>query len=263
MHHKITDTMHLLRAYWQWTLATILLLPLLISLGIWQWHRSVQKQQWLEQQAMFQNQPPVSIAQIGLALEGGVELQQMQHRRVAIYGNFFHAPLFFTDNKIRDGQFGFEVIAPFITWQNKQVLLLNLGWIAAPDRAIPHIDMPDYFQYLEAHIYIPEKPAFLQSIPLESRDRQIITYPDISALMQFLGKPMIYPFILRLEPGQPNALNTDWPQPPGIAPQRHIAYAFQWFALALTLCLLYLITLWRGAQSAKISAQHKTKDTGR
>jgi surfeit locus 1 family protein len=47
--------------------------------------------------------------------------------------------------------------------------------------------------------------------------------------------------LVLLDPGEPDGYVRHW-QAPGFPPMRHIAYAVQWFALALTLAVIYLVT---------------------
>jgi surfeit locus 1 family protein len=47
--------------------------------------------------------------------------------------------------------------------------------------------------------------------------------------------------VVLLDAGQPDGYVREW-QPPGFPPMRNIAYAVQWFGLALALGVIYLVT---------------------
>jgi surfeit locus 1 family protein len=47
--------------------------------------------------------------------------------------------------------------------------------------------------------------------------------------------------LVLLDPGEPDGYVRQW-SAPGFPPMRHIAYAVQWFALALTLLVIYFVT---------------------
>ena len=47
--------------------------------------------------------------------------------------------------------------------------------------------------------------------------------------------------LVLLDPGEADGYVRNW-SAPGFPPIRHIAYAVQWFALALTLAVIYLVT---------------------
>jgi surfeit locus 1 family protein len=47
--------------------------------------------------------------------------------------------------------------------------------------------------------------------------------------------------LVLLDPGEPDGYVRHW-SAPGFPPLRHIGYAVQWFALALTLAVIYVVT---------------------
>ena len=47
--------------------------------------------------------------------------------------------------------------------------------------------------------------------------------------------------LVLLDPAEPDGYVRSW-APPGFPPMRHIGYAVQWFALALTLLAIYVVT---------------------
>jgi surfeit locus 1 family protein len=61
---------------------------------------------------------------------------------------------------------------------------------------------------------------------------------DIDALAETSGATY-YPYVVRLRPGSATAFNSYW-QDINIQPEKHTAYAVQWFAMALALLMLYL-----------------------
>jgi cytochrome oxidase assembly protein ShyY1 len=63
--------------------------------------------------------------------------------------------------------------------------------------------------------------------------------------------------LVLLDPGEPDGYARNW-SAPGFPPMRHIAYAVQWFALALTLAVIYVVTNLRrvddGRRDTQVSA---------
>ena len=47
--------------------------------------------------------------------------------------------------------------------------------------------------------------------------------------------------LVLLDPGEPDGYVRDW-SPPGFPPMRHIGYAVQWFAMAATLLVIWVVT---------------------
>ena len=50
--------------------------------------------------------------------------------------------------------------------------------------------------------------------------------------------------VVLLDADQPDGYGRRW-QPPGFPPLRHLAYAVQWFGLALALAVIYVVTNFR------------------
>jgi surfeit locus 1 family protein len=54
---------------------------------------------------------------------------------------------------------------------------------------------------------------------------------------------------LLLDPSAPDGFVRDW-HPGGTAPDRHVAYAVQWFGLALTVVAIYFVLVFRNGKQA-------------
>lgn len=65
-----------------------------------------------------------------------------------------------------------------------------------------------------------------------------MNFPDSSDIAAALGG-RVYQQILLLDPDAADGFRREW-QPPGLGPMRHVAYAIQWFALALTAVILFV-----------------------
>ncbi|MET0378176.1 MAG: SURF1 family protein, partial [Spongiibacteraceae bacterium] len=68
---------------------------------------------------------------------------------------------------------------------------------------------------------------------------RVIQQVDVDAMQTQLGVAA-YPFSLRLDTDSTAALVADWPVVTS-SPERHTAYAAQWFAMAAVLLLLWLL----------------------
>ena len=64
---------------------------------------------------------------------------------------------------------------------------------------------------------------------------------DYERLSDALGYQLL-PAVILLDPQQPHGYLRDWrPGFGGFGPERHLGYAVQWFALALTLIVIYVV----------------------
>jgi surfeit locus 1 family protein len=59
----------------------------------------------------------------------------------------------------------------------------------------------------------------------------------------------VYPQVVLLDDDQPDGYLRDW-RPPGMAPDRHVAYAVQWFGLAATVLVTWVVLSFKARESA-------------
>ncbi len=230
------------RADWRTTAFALLFIPVFISLGFWQLQRGEEKQQlsldWAERQAL----PAVPL----MALDGSAD--SLSHRKVLLEGEFLPGRDFLLDNRMQQGQYGFEVISVMRLRDEPLLVLVNRGWIAGDPgrRQLPDVPLPDAGDQL-GRIYVPPGEAFrLGDETRRAQWPQVILSLDVAWMEQVLGEP-VYPFTVRLEPESTAALAVDWPLLNN-SPEKHQGYAVQWFAMAIALFLAWLAhstNLWR------------------
>lgn len=207
------------RPSWLPSLAVLVVLPLLLSLGFWQLHRAETKQQLLDQFAARAQQSPQPLAN---------HLPNFTPMQVTGYYDNQHSMLL--DNRIVNHQAGYDVLTLFIPQNGDQVLLVNRGWIPRQTQpgTVPAVSGQ---QTIVGITQVPEHNIVL------SHPVQPVAWPLVIEDIRFdelqhqLNRPL-YPFILLLSPQMPTITS--------ISPQRHRGYAVQWFSLALTLMMIYL-----------------------
>jgi surfeit locus 1 family protein len=217
---------------WFPTLMTAMLLPLLISLGLWQLQRAEEKRH-LEREFAAQTLP-LNI-QAAIKIKG----QQLRYRRLHVTGFFDNAHVMFLDNQIHKRQVGLHVITPFIVANNHVRLLVDRGFIASNNRTmLPIIKKVTGLRTLTGLIYLPSRKFVLKKEILRQHWPLLLQAIDLQALQNVLNEP-IYPFYLLLQNGDDVKLVRDW-HPVNFPSYRHKGYALQWFALATLLVLIFL-----------------------
>ncbi|MCZ6828741.1 MAG: SURF1 family protein [Gammaproteobacteria bacterium] len=221
---------------WRTSVFTALLLPLLIGLGLWQLQRAVEKEQIARVWDERQQQAPRPLP---LEFTGSAELAYL---RVELLGQFLPHRQFLLDNRMRQGRYGMEVLTPLRLQESERVVLVNRGWVAADParRLVPQVATPPGLQRLHGTVYVSPGMPYTLGAEIDSGPwpRQLLTL-DMTAITAMLGEP-IYPYSVRLDADSPTALGIDWPLL-NISPEKHQAYALQWFAMALALACLYLV----------------------
>ncbi len=233
------------KLHWPTTLFALALLPLFLGLGRWQLQRAEQKavaQIAFEQR---ENASPQELAQLPASPE--------LYTRATVTGHYDNAHSFLLDNRISHGRFGYEVITPFVprnvTSHNAAPpLLVNRGWIAGDPARLqrPAIAAVDGEVRLNGYVYRDGTQMTFFGNGQELQWPKLVQNLIVDDLQRQLGAST-YPFILRLDADAPGALRVEW-QIISFAPERHIAYAVQWFAMALTLAIVWLLVssnLWQ------------------
>jgi len=233
---------------WRSALFVLLFVPLFVGLGLWQLARAEEKraigQQWEQRRKL----PAASLDSLPSTPAA------LAYRRVRLQGRFLEQYSFLLDNRIRDGRYGVEVITPFQT--NQALVLVNRGWLAGDPyrRTLPEIPPPPQLDALEGSVYVmPGESYTLGSIDSDQGWPRLIQAIDVPAMADMLGRPL-WPYTVRLPLDSPAALLADWPLV-NMRPEKHSAYAVQWFGMALALAML---GIWRNTTLPALVGSRRT-----
>ncbi len=221
--------------HWKLNLFALLLMVIFSKLGFWQLARAHEKQVLLQTYAQRRH-VTLSVSQLG-------QQQDPRFYRLRVRGKFDDAHTILLDNKVFHGQVGYNVYTPFHINGMRERLLVNRGFIpAGPDRRhLPVIKKVAGETILTG--WLTATPTaltlghWLDTSPEHFPIRVETILPN--ALVPLLAYPL-YPYVLQIESSHPTAYRSDW-QVTTMRPERHQAYALQWFALALCLLILSLI----------------------
>lgn len=207
----------------------------LTSLGLWQLDRAEQKRAWLEEQkALSLNSP--SQTEIGEALK--------THRWVAteMSVNWLEARPLFLDNRTHEGRAGYELLLP-VQLEDGSILAANLGWLPAPSRrdVEPEVNRPQVMQ-LSGVIGLPVETFTLGGE--QSAQSWLLQRQRLETMEQYWQLDL-QPWIFWLDQPVMPGIKARLPGAGQMPPERHIGYAVQWFALALTLLLLGGVLEWK------------------
>jgi surfeit locus 1 family protein len=218
------------------TLLFILLFLLLVSLGYWQLSRAEEKRKLLQDFLMRVEAPPKTAAEIKEA---------KQFHRVILTGQFDNNHTFLLDNKIFNHQVGDEVYTPFYVPILKQTILVDRGFIPLGQNRNVLPVIPDILGQvtITGLLDLPPRYAALGSIA----DSSHLIWPlriefvNLRLLKSYLPNTFsLSPYILRLPKNHSAGFAIEW-QIMSMPPEKHVAYAVQWFALALTLLILFVV----------------------
>ena len=245
------------------SVAALAVVVLGLSLGIWQLQRAEEKAQLQSARDAAAAAPPLRLDAAGepsAGRDGGAAStratlpslpppREIDGKGIQATGAFDAERTVFLDNRTRGGIAGFHVLTPMKLVGRDEYLLVLRGWIGRDpyDRArLPSLLTPPAVVTVagEAVVDLPQ-PMMLGEEPRPGPQDRLWQHFDYERYAQWAGLPL-YPVILRqtVEPGYRDDLARDWNQP-GLSVDRHLGYAFQWFALTVAAIVTWVILLRR------------------
>lgn len=210
---------------------TAVLCSVFVSLSMWQLSRAEEKRELLE---MFEagREAPAEI-------RSSEDLDdRVRYAPLRVHGRFLPERQFLLEGQTRDGQTGFHVWTPFELEEGERLLMVDRGWIArqeAPPEA-PDDEPRSIRGMLDE---LPE-PGFRMDPPApEGEWPREIYYPDAELLESQLERP-VHPGRLLMDADETPGHVREW-DPVAMPPERHLAYAFQWAALAVALLVVFIV----------------------
>jgi surfeit locus 1 family protein len=150
------------------------------------------------------------------------------------------------DNMMNAERAGYFVITPFALAGGGWVLI-NRGWVPLGNSRAERPVIPVAGAARQVRGRADHMPS--PGIQMGTKAQLAPPYPvvaafpsraEIAGLLHESSWTAATDLVL-LDPGEPDGYVRNW-SAPGFPPMRHIGYAVQWFALALTLAVIYVVT---------------------
>jgi len=208
-------------------------------LGFWQLSRAKFKKTLLKSYAARTLSTPLSASQ--LAAE-----KDYRFYRANLIGQFDNQHVFLLDNKTFHGKIGYEVYIPFRAEGFAQPILVDMGFIPMGTfrNQLPTIKPIVGKKSITGMLNFP--PAYVSLGKIQESKKivwplriEFIQLPELSNLLN----DKLFSYILMIDPKHLDAYSIEW-QVTIMSPEKHLAYAVQWFALALTLLILFVVLNW-------------------
>ncbi|KAF7769057.1 hypothetical protein PCIT_a3604 [Pseudoalteromonas citrea] len=216
------------------TTAVFVIVVVCLSLAMWQWQRA-------ENKALLLGQEGVILTQEEARLEAmfADSVDAIHSAKFKVSGSFITEKVWFLDNKIVAGRPGYDLITLFQANRLNDVLLVNLGFIAAPAlRTLPNIRLPEEDVELELQIKSKDIKGFtLATQPaMSTKSHNLLQYLDLSYFSTITGLT-IYPFVT-YQLGNTVAVAIPHYKAVVMSPQKHRAYALQWLLIGLSAAVI-------------------------
>jgi len=218
-------------------IGTMVAVAIGISLGQWQMRRAAEKEA-IEQRLNAREAAP----QVLFSGEQ-CSADEMEYRRVVVRGEFVPEWTVYLDNRPHNGAAGFYVMTPLKVVGTNLHVLVARGWAKRDmrDRAkLPPTPMPTGI--IEIQGVARNNPGRLLQLGSDEPLHQnaILQNLDVQTFAQH-SHLTVAPFIVEQSNNTKDGLVRDWPRPSS-GVDKHRGYAFQWYALAATAFVFFLVT---------------------
>ena len=217
------------------------LFPLLILLGVWQLDRADEKSAIV---AAFSANQQAAPADVKALLAGG----NQQYRSAWLTGALDSSRQIVLDNRVKNGRPGYEILEPMSVKGLEadglpQAMLVNRGWVPAPlDRSqLPEVEPVVGEVQVRGFLYHNLRGGYRldDQITVVRQWPSRVGWISVERAEELFGEPF-YEYQLRLDSDSVGSLETGWVTV-AVQPEKHTAYAVQWFVMAAVLLVMTLI----------------------
>jgi surfeit locus 1 family protein len=223
------------------SLLALVFISVFVFLGFWQLDRAEQKRTLY---AEFENRQSAKAMDFNQAKNNQLDKEALIWKRLSARGEFLERYQILLDNQVQDTHAGYNVYTPFRLDQSELVVLVNRGWLLADtDRKVsPELIITNGVVKINGMAKeIPKTGLLLKETPPEQMNETTYRVQRINiAEIEKLTKVKLLPYIIRLEPESEYGYVRKW-RLPGSGETMHNGYAFQWFAFATALLIIYLL----------------------
>ncbi|MEH6384612.1 MAG: SURF1 family protein [Colwellia sp.] len=216
-----------------WLIFTLLVFSGLVKLGFWQNDRALQKEQRIASIAQLSQTQALSLDQV-LS-----EKEEINDLPLKMTGEFANEIIFLLDNQTNKGQLGYRVYQVFNS--GNKAVLVNLGWVLGSinRQELPDVQAIKGQHQLSGHVRKIEKGIMLmEQVLLKNKWPLRVQQIELDKFSTLISRQLL-PFVVYLDKTESVGYEKNW-QPIVMPPEKHRAYAFQWFSLAIAWLLLMI-----------------------
>ncbi|HET7275535.1 MAG TPA: SURF1 family protein [Longimicrobiaceae bacterium] len=225
-----------------------------VRLGFWQLDRLEQRRADNATLTRTLSRPVQSLDSVA-ARKLAADPESFLNRRVTISGSYIPGAEILLRGRARNGRPGVHLVAPFHIQSTDAAILVNRGWLPAPDAASAdprpyaatgQLEISGIVKPIEAH---DEEPVPAE---LDVNGTKVSTFQRLDTrLLQSRSPHRLLPVVFQqLTDPEPTAP----PYPveiPELDEGPHLGYAFQWFSFAVIAVVGFLVmVLRRGSQGS-------------
>lgn len=217
---------------WAWLL-TAAGVALFASLGTWQARKGAAKQAMVESLRDRAAEPEIISA-------ANAAPRDLELRRAQATGTFLADRQLLLDGQSNQHRPGYRVWTPLLL-PSESVVFVDRGWIPQDRSGFDGTVPAGRMTVTGSWRSLPRPGVRLDgtvNCPAEKRFPAAVLYPTSDDLECLMSRPIVGGLLL-MDPELPGGFVREWTDF-GFPPQRHYAYAFQWFAMALAALVVFV-----------------------
>ena len=217
----------------------LLAVVLTLALGNWQSRRAEEKL------ALGQELDAASRNAVLALPPQPVEAQAYAFSRISARGEYSTRHTILLDNKVLRGVAGYQVLTPLKIAGGDVHVLVNRGWVAAGVRRdiLPQVRTPVGVETVEGIAVVPGS----HMLELDAKTEEGVVWQNlVLARYEKWSGLKLQPVVLQQTNQAADGLARVWDRPDTGA-DKHRGYAFQWYALAVTILILYVVLSFKRA----------------
>ena len=222
------------------TLAMMVLVPLFIAAGQWQWNKAAAKAELQTELDARAAQPALTVPATPLNAEA------VRYRKLVARGVYEPQYQILIDNRTYRGQAGYHVVTPLRLEGSAMRVLINRGWVPvqADRNTLPSIATPSGVVEVAGTAIVPATRFFtLGNAAQDAPEVWSVVWQNLD--LARYGRVASFPIqsvVMQLEPGSTadtDGLVREWTRPDDRR-QTNLGYALQWWSFAATTVVLWL-----------------------
>lgn len=229
------------RRQWVALFIGVVVAAVCIRLGFWQLTRAADRRAYNDTVLSRTASPPVPLSQLGMPSVS------LQYQRVLLRGQWDYDHEIALTSRSHNGSPGVHIITPIIPNGIDNAILVNRGWVYAPDAAVIDFDRWRVEDTTVFTAYVELFPPPAEGDSRSTRSPRSWHRLDTAAI----GRDLPYaiePYYVVALPDSGVVPAADRPARlgiPAIGTGPHLSYAVQWFAFATIALIGSAILVWR------------------
>lgn len=221
------------------TIAFLITFSILIKLGFWQLERADHKKYLNESYKLRQSEKIIDLN----AHKNIKDKESILWRKVSLNGSFYKEKNLIVDNQIFKHEAGFNILTPFKLDGTGMTILVNRGWHKnlINREQIPVINSVDDIGLINGYaVKIPVPGINLGGSNIEIINASLARFQRINLdEINSFYQANFLPYMVYLNPLIDDEYTSNFKLPVPDS-EKNYGYAFQWFAFALTLLIIFL-----------------------